>query len=554
MIEVSALLVFVAIEVILLLSLISGILIFSRLKARQNDHKAARQLVEKIKKERQARKEALRCLLKGKYKYDAEKVKQTVRDVAKAEQQLYEKIINLYLERNPQKLISLHREVEALLDHYHKLEVPVATAETDSAVDESQREYERLKKANENLKAELSILMETMGRMLNEYSDIIRDDQTESTPTVGGEATGETISGDVTPPAMGAESQVTDDTGLAADDVIDGAEQTVGVGEEQDSTETVISEETAETAVESNLENETAIDDLINAGHAVAENAEIATSEDGLSEAAIDDLINAGSTATDEAVEAAEEAASEGELSDADIDDLINAGSTATDEAVEAAEEAASEGELSDADIDDLINAGSTATDEAVEAAEEAASESELSEADIDELINAGNITAETEETAKDEPASENDLSDADIDELLKAENTVTEKPAEAANKITPEDGVSDAVNEEMPEEAADTVSQNELPEAVLEELADAVDAISDAEADSDVEVPAEAKPEKTIHNELEQAEKLGKEISGLIDQTLELDESLLIDDEGWGSPDEIDLDAIIEEKQKKQP
>jgi hypothetical protein len=99
--------------------------------------------------------------------------------IARAEARLYEVYANAYLDRDAVAVARLNEVVEAAIAPYRALGV-AAPAEADvvvtQAVDDlaeagiDPAEYQRLKDENQRLSAELQVTLDTMSRMLSEYS------------------------------------------------------------------------------------------------------------------------------------------------------------------------------------------------------------------------------------------------------------------------------------------------------------------------------------------------------------------------------------------------
>ena len=185
MIEINAL-VFMAMSelLVILLVVVVGMVIVA-MKRRKNDQKAAEMLIDRVKKNRTARREKIRCLLNGKYQYQDEQLDQAVRDFSKIESGFYKKLIDLYLARAYKTVAKLDQEVEAITEPYFSLALPVVDVNGVSE-EESECEATRLRTANERLKEELAVSMNTLGRMLSEYSDCLCEEPTLPTKGAAG--------------------------------------------------------------------------------------------------------------------------------------------------------------------------------------------------------------------------------------------------------------------------------------------------------------------------------------------------------------------------------
>lgn len=98
--------------------------------------------------------------------------------IAQGELRLYEVYANAYLDRDAGAVVRLNEVVDAAIAPYRALGV-AAPADTDIVVANAHpeappgvdpAEYERLKDENQRLSAELQVTLDTMSRMLSEYS------------------------------------------------------------------------------------------------------------------------------------------------------------------------------------------------------------------------------------------------------------------------------------------------------------------------------------------------------------------------------------------------
>lgn len=160
-------------EALLILFVVCIVMVVLAMKRKASDRKAAELLIKKLKKDRSARREKFRCLLNGKYHYQDDQLDQAVRDLSKSEAELYQEFIDIYLGRDSKRLGKLDQKIEAATEHYFGLELPVITEAETSEADDS-RQITRLEAANKKLKEELAVSMDTLGRMLSEYSDVLK--------------------------------------------------------------------------------------------------------------------------------------------------------------------------------------------------------------------------------------------------------------------------------------------------------------------------------------------------------------------------------------------
>ncbi len=174
MIEVSRLTLLVLGELLIGFALLSTVLVTLLVIRKGKIRKAAKHLVERIQSDKASRTERLRDRLSEKYQYEGEKLEQGLHDLTQAEMRLYQNIINSYLKQDVVEFQQTDVDVENLVLAYQGLELPSTDAALSSGevnADES-TEIQRLNEENERLSEELRVTMDTMGRMLNEYSSM----------------------------------------------------------------------------------------------------------------------------------------------------------------------------------------------------------------------------------------------------------------------------------------------------------------------------------------------------------------------------------------------
>lgn len=175
MIEIDPLIVMTMGEVLVILFVIIVVMVALAMKRKTNDRKAVEELIERLKKNRATRRDKIRCMLNGKYHYQDEQLDQAVNDLSKIEKGFYQKFIDLYLGREHKALSKFDQKVEEITEPYFNLALPEVAGEAASE-DESKDEIARLREANDKLKEELAVSMNTLGRMLSEYSNILGEE------------------------------------------------------------------------------------------------------------------------------------------------------------------------------------------------------------------------------------------------------------------------------------------------------------------------------------------------------------------------------------------
>ncbi len=202
MIEISPVGVLVLGELLLGLTLVVlGLVVVTVIRG-SRDRRAAATLIATVKAEEDARKQALRAILEDRYEYRGDQLEQAVRDINLKEKLLYQAVIGLYLRRDAAALAQLHIDVQALVEAYRALKSPRPAAVDDGA--ENNPELARLEEENQRLAEELRITMDSMARMLSEYSSMFG-----SGPQTGAEASKPSGSPADDAPAAGPDARST---------------------------------------------------------------------------------------------------------------------------------------------------------------------------------------------------------------------------------------------------------------------------------------------------------------------------------------------------------
>lgn len=162
---------------------------------RRRDRKAIDALVSNSRGRKEERMAELGDFLGEKYALEGEAHGYAVRALYKAEARLIQAFARTYLNRDARSASRFNRPVEDSVGEYWSLEAGVGHADFVHAADASAEEameaaqaaaegqemvdsgeLAKLRKENETLSDELRLAMDTMGRMLNEYSNVFTKD------------------------------------------------------------------------------------------------------------------------------------------------------------------------------------------------------------------------------------------------------------------------------------------------------------------------------------------------------------------------------------------
>ncbi len=174
MIELSQLTVLIMIEVMLGLAVLCGLLGYFTIARKERIRKAAHHLAERVQNDNPPRSERLKTLLGERYGLTGNELEQTLHNITQAEMQLFQNLINGYMKDDQVHLQQVDVDEENLVLAYQGLkpvqEAAIPTTVSDEGGDEE--ELQQLRDENKRLSDELRVTMDTMGRMLNEYSSM----------------------------------------------------------------------------------------------------------------------------------------------------------------------------------------------------------------------------------------------------------------------------------------------------------------------------------------------------------------------------------------------
>jgi hypothetical protein len=174
MIEISSLTAMIVAEVMLGLLVLSGLMLLFTLFRKQRIRKAANHLAGRVQSDKEKRTERLKKLLQERYQMQSPQLDQTLHGIMQTEMTLFQNLLNGFLKDDQLSLQQIDVDVENLVLGYQALGGYVSEAGNPEG-GASSDEVETLKEENERLAEELKVTMDTMGRMLNEYSTMFAD-------------------------------------------------------------------------------------------------------------------------------------------------------------------------------------------------------------------------------------------------------------------------------------------------------------------------------------------------------------------------------------------
>jgi len=179
MIEVNATLFMLLWELVLLLIAAGVVIAVQMVIRRRREQACIDELIVSVKGDLDYRKKKIRTLLEKKYGYSGEQLENTVRKITLEEKRCYQTLANLFKTRDILVLGNLNITFEETVEPYYELEIPELkdTEGAESVVDSGavNEEVVRLKEENQELSDELRVTMNTISRMLNEYSSMLSE-------------------------------------------------------------------------------------------------------------------------------------------------------------------------------------------------------------------------------------------------------------------------------------------------------------------------------------------------------------------------------------------
>jgi hypothetical protein len=170
--QIDPLLFLIMVELLVVTVAVSIGLAFIWFSRKRRDKKAAVTLVARIKEDRDRRKDETKDILNKRFGFTGDQLEELATTIDREEKRFYQVLINTYLRRDVAVLENIYIEYEGAVNPYRKLEPPLEAAPAASGTGDINESAEmlRLKEENKRLSEEVRITMETMGRMLNEYS------------------------------------------------------------------------------------------------------------------------------------------------------------------------------------------------------------------------------------------------------------------------------------------------------------------------------------------------------------------------------------------------
>ncbi|MEJ2467320.1 MAG: hypothetical protein P8045_16815 [Candidatus Thiodiazotropha sp.] len=215
MMELSQLSVLIMVEVIIGLVILSALLLSFALIRKRRIRSAVQHLAERVQSDKPARTKRLKTLLSEHFGYADDQLEQALHNITQAEMRLFQNLINGYMQDNQLYLQQFDVDEENLVSAYQELQPQAGSARPPlTEGGEEEEELQRLQDENQRLSDELRVTMDTMGRMLNEYSSMFAGGNdaplTREVATAGDETQEEAAEREPLPEADDTEVEIPD--------------------------------------------------------------------------------------------------------------------------------------------------------------------------------------------------------------------------------------------------------------------------------------------------------------------------------------------------------
>ncbi len=177
MIEVSRLLLMLLIELLILSTACAAIVTYLYLSKRRRERAALKNLIATIRQDSGRREDETRQILQKRFGLSDKPLEEAVAKISREEKQFYQTVIDLFLRRDTAALQNFSVDYEKSVEPYRTLAItlsrePVAAEPADAVANDLSDELLLLREENQRLSDELQLTMNTMGTMLNEYTQM----------------------------------------------------------------------------------------------------------------------------------------------------------------------------------------------------------------------------------------------------------------------------------------------------------------------------------------------------------------------------------------------
>jgi len=180
MIELDSIVVMLMVEALVaLVLLVIVFFIFSRGK-RAKGQSAVNELINKFEDTENIKAKKLKSLISDNCTVEADLLQALIKEMNESEKVLYQKIVQLFLNRDVELLKDIDEHIDNLSEPYCKLLIHSSSSPIESGkMDAIDDKVNRLSKENGRLSEQLSVAMNTMDEISAEYTRVYSGSQTE---------------------------------------------------------------------------------------------------------------------------------------------------------------------------------------------------------------------------------------------------------------------------------------------------------------------------------------------------------------------------------------
>ncbi len=186
MIQLSSVAFSLMVETIVVTLVILSAGSYQAIRRYRRDRHCAARLVEQIRHQSDLRLKQTGSFLKEKYQLEGKELDKAIHGIDQAEKKFMQTLINMYLQRDADGLLSMDASMAELIEAYKELTPAQPAAsntheeDTTKLADDHDAELEALRATNAKLREELSITKKTMGNMIAEFGNMFGGGQDTS--------------------------------------------------------------------------------------------------------------------------------------------------------------------------------------------------------------------------------------------------------------------------------------------------------------------------------------------------------------------------------------
>jgi len=162
-------------ELVLLLLAVDVIIIVRFVIRRRREKTSIERLVTLVRRDAERRETQTRNLLEKKYGYSGEQLEKATKKIVREEKRIYQLLANLFATRDNVAIENLSINFEEAVEPYRALMVPKGTESSGAGGEDDSADVQQLKDINQTLNEELRVTMNTLSKMLHEYSVLLAD-------------------------------------------------------------------------------------------------------------------------------------------------------------------------------------------------------------------------------------------------------------------------------------------------------------------------------------------------------------------------------------------